>query len=435
MIQKQDIKCDVLIIGAGFAGMVAYARASELGLKTIMAGNSSQFYFSSGLFDFIGVYPLDPCTVLTNPETGFDLLKKNMPDHPYSKTGLKQILQSFDFITDFLKSAGLEYTPLNHRNISVLTAAGTYKPSFLVPETVRKCMMIQKSKNLLIIDFKGLNGFSARQIAARLKGNHETVHSLTIELSNDNKALLPMHLASMFENDDFLAKIAKQIVNFTCKADLLGMPAVCGINNSLTTLKKLEKMTNLDIFEIPMMPPSIPGLRLKNAFEQQLVKNNTKKQSLDTSTRFLSQAKIKFLRMNENEFILNAVNQNMETIIKAKCVILASGRFQSGGLYAHRKKILERVFNLPIYQPEHRNLWHHRDFFEKQGHQINTSGVETDNVFRPVDANGSVIHKNLYAAGTILAHNDWTRLKSGSGVSALSAFTAVNDFTATPAHA
>ena len=49
-------------------------------------------------------------------------------------------------------------------------------------------------------------------------------------------------------------------------------------------------------------------------------------------------------------------------------------------------------------------------------------------MFRPVDTDGSIIHKNLYAAGAILAHNDWARLKSGSGVSALSAFTAVNDF-------
>ena len=98
------------------------------------------------------------------------------------------------------------------------------------------------------------------------------------------------------------------------------------------------------------------------------------------------------------------------------------------GTLCTSQKILETVFNLPVHQPEHRNLWHNRNLFEKKGHLINTSGIETDNVFRPVDTNGSIIHKNLYAAGAILAHNDWARLKSGSGVSALSAFTAVNDF-------
>ncbi|MCP4673745.1 MAG: FAD-binding protein, partial [Desulfobacula sp.] len=91
-------------------------------------------------------------------------------------------------------------------------------------------------------------------------------------------------------------------------------------------------------------------------------------------------------------------------------------------------KIIETIFNLPVYQPGNRNLWHHINFFEQQGHMINTAGIETDNVFRPVDENSSIVHENLYAAGTILAHNDWARLKSGSGVSALSAYTAVNDF-------
>lgn len=420
---QEHISCDVLIIGAGFAGMAACARASELGLKTIMAGNSSQLYFASGLFDFLGVYPLDPGTLLTNPEAGLEFLKKEIPDHPYSKTGLKSILKSFDFITDYLKSAGLEYETSKGRNISVLTAAGTFKPTFLVPETIKKCQMINKSKNLLIIDFKGLTGFSAKQIAAPLKGKLNSVHTLSIELAPDKTVLHPMHIASMFENNDFLKKIAKKISNCGYKADLLGMPAVCGINKSIDILTKLEKMTNLDIFEIPMMPPSIPGLRLKDAFERQFAK-----QFKNNRVQFLSQAKIKSEIINENDFILNAVNQNMETRIKAKYVVLASGRFQSGGLYAHRKQILETVFNLPIHQPAHRNLWHHRNLFEKQGHLINTSGIETDNVFRPVDSDGSIFHKNLYAAGTILAHNDWARLKSGSGVSALSAFTAVNDF-------
>jgi glycerol-3-phosphate dehydrogenase subunit B len=118
----------------------------------------------------------------------------------------------------------------------------------------------------------------------------------------------------------------------------------------------------------------------------------------------------------------------MEAKIKARGVILASGRFQGGGLHAQRDQIVETIFNLPVYQPEKRNLWHHINFFEKQGHMINSAGIETDNVFRPVDKNNSIIHKNLYAAGAILAHNDWTRLKSGSGVSALSAYTAVNNF-------
>ena len=46
MGNREELTCDLLVIGAGFAGMVAAARASQLGLKTIQVGNSS------GLFTF-----------------------------------------------------------------------------------------------------------------------------------------------------------------------------------------------------------------------------------------------------------------------------------------------------------------------------------------------------------------------------------------------
>ena len=418
-MKKETITCDVLIIGAGFAGMSACARASELGLKTVMAGNSAQLYFASGLFDLLGVYPMESGTALADPEQGVDLLKEEMPSHPYAKTGFKPILESFDFIKEFLKSGGLEYNCTDKKNSSVLTAAGTFKPTFLIPETIEKCQMIKKCSRPLIVDFQGLTGFSAKQIAACLKKNHCHVNTLNIKLPRDKSVMPPMHLASLFEKSAFLEKTAKKISASGCSPDLVGIPAVCGINKSSQLLSRLESLTHTDIFEIPMMPPSIPGTRLKNCFEKLLRKKGV---------LLLSNVKISSHTINENEFILSAVNQNIQKEIKAACVILASGRFQSGGLYAHRKKILETVFNLPVHQPEHRNLWHHRNFFEQRGHFINTAGIETDSVFRPVNGKGSIFHKNLYAAGAILAHNDWARLKSGSGVSAVSAFTAVNDF-------
>jgi len=419
MKDKKQITCDITVIGAGFAGMVAAARASDLGLKTVQTGNSSHLYFASGLFDFLGVYPLGSRTPIEDPRTGLELLQKEMPDHPYSKTSLETILKSFDFLARFLHSTGLNYVKPDKDNRSVLTAAGTFKPTCMMPETISKGGLLKKDTPLLLIDFKGLEGFCAGQIAAVLKKNHPYIFTLSVEVPGESGNLNPTYLATLFEDSSFLKNLATQISPFSNKVKLVGMPAVCGINKSLDILTRLEKMTGLDIFEIPMMPPSIPGLRLKNAFEKKLAGNHV---------HFLSQTKITSPQFNGSEFILNAVNQNMETQIRSKGIILATGRFPGGGLHAKRGCIQETVFNLPVYQPDERSLWHHLNFFEKQGHMINTAGVETDIVFRPVDTHGAVIYENLYAVGTLLAHNDWVRLKSGSGVSAVSAVTAVNDF-------
>jgi len=43
----------------------------------------------------------------------------------------------------------------------------------------------------------------------------------------------------------------------------------------------------------------------------------------------------------------------------------------------------------------------------------------------PSRTNGHLAFKNLFAAGIILAHQDWTRMKCGSGLSIATAYGAV----------
>lgn len=420
MKDKKEITCDLLIIGAGFAGMVAAARASSLGLKTVQAGNSSVLFLASGLMDLLGVYPIDSGRTLPMPGKGIDHLSAEIPGHPYSKTGYKNILESFDFLKRFLSSAGLEYQSNASENYSVLTAAGTFKPSFMVPKTFLNSGRIkQGGKRLLFVDFKGLREFSAKKMVNVLQETCPGARAVTIDIPEVSGTLHPVHLAALFEEDLFLRDLAKKIMPFSKQTDLVGFPAVCGISNSLATMGKLEEMTGLDCFEIPGLPPSLPGLRLKNAFEKKLSQNNV---------LFLNNAKVKFQAFKKHQFILNAATQNMDTRITAKGVILASGRFQGGGLHAQRKIIIEPLFNLPVFQPGKRNQWHHLDFFNPKGHAINTAGLVTDDTFRPLDRNDTPLFKRLYAVGAILAHNDWARLKSGSGVSCVTAVSAVNAF-------
>ncbi|OGR12113.1 MAG: hypothetical protein A2097_03965 [Desulfobacula sp. GWF2_41_7] len=420
MKDKQTISCDLLIIGAGFAGMVAAARASSLGLKTVQVGNSSTLFLVSGLFDLLGVYPITSGQSLHSPATGLERLRIDNSRHPYSKTGYIKILESLNFLKFFLAAAGLDYQSNNNENYLVLTAAGTFKPSFMVPKTfIKGCGIKQGSKRLLLIDFNGLREFSAKQIANVIQDAGSDVSVLTIEIPAVSSTLNPIQLANLFEDIQFLKFLSKKISPFSKKTDLVGFPAVCGLNKSLETIGKLEEMTGLDCFEIPGMPPSLPGLRLKNAFEKQLSQNNV---------IFLNNSKIESHEFKNHQFILNAVTQNMNTQITTKGVILASGRFPGCGLHAKRELITETVFNLPVFQPETRNKWYHLNFFNPEGHAINQAGLETDDAFRPVAQNNAPAFKTLYAVGSILAHNDWVRLKSGSGVSCVTAYSAVNDF-------
>jgi glycerol-3-phosphate dehydrogenase subunit B len=56
---------------------------------------------------------------------------------------------------------------------------------------------------------------------------------------------------------------------------------------------------------------------------------------------------------------------------------------------------------------------------------VNQAGLETDPIFRPLDASGRPAHPRLFAAGSILAHQDWMRMKCGSGLAMATAYAAV----------
>ena len=73
-------------------------------------------------------------------------------------------------------------------------------------------------------------------------------------------------------------------------------------------------------------------------------------------------------------------------------------------------------------------MWHSERFLDPRGHPLNSAGVEVDDYFRPVDDKKNLIHENLFAAGTILAHQDWMRMKCGSGIAIATAYAAVEAF-------
>ena len=114
-----------------------------------------------------------------------------------------------------------------------------------------------------------------------------------------------------------------------------------------------------------------------------------------------------------------------EITVQAQAAILATGRFIGQGLTADRKRIRESLFDLSVSQPKSRRNWHREHFLDLKGHAINRAGLEIDECFRPLRIDGCPAHKNLYAAGSILAHCDWMRMKCGSGLAIATAYGAV----------
>jgi len=94
----------------------------------------------------------------------------------------------------------------------------------------------------------------------------------------------------------------------------------------------------------------------------------------------------------------------------------------------YKLEIRESIFDLPVHQPDKRSEWHCYEFLDPAGHPVNRAGLVTDDRFRPLDRSGNAAHDRLFAAGSILAYQDWMRQKCGSGLAIATAYAAVNAF-------
>jgi len=310
-----------------------------------------------------------------------------------------------------------------NQNIEVLTSIGNRKSTYCVPHTMwNGVQALEKKPASLLLDIRGLKGYSARQIAAALTPQWPDIRTVRISFPDTGhlNEVYPEHMANGLILPENREKLAQTLRPHIKDAQLVGLPAILGLYRTQEVVSDLQEMLGVPVFEIPTIPPSIPGLRLKEAFERGL-----RAQGVE----YLSQKRVLAVRQPaDGKFEVDLGRTTPELIVQSRGIILASGRFIGGGLYAGRIRIRETIFDLPVYQPANRADWHRRDFLDTRGHLVNRAGVQVDDSFRPVNHSGQPAFKTLFAAGSLLAHNDWKRLKCGAGVAIASAFGAVQSY-------
>jgi glycerol-3-phosphate dehydrogenase subunit B len=275
-------------------------------------------------------------------------------------------------------------------------------------------------KPCLLVGIQGLKGFSAYQVAATLNARWPELRSAQISFPGLSQygEVYAERLARALELGANRNRFAEAVRSCLDGVQFVGFPPILGISNSLEIFTDLQDLIDVPIFEVPGTAPSVPGLRLKEAFEHFL--------PLSAVRLFSQQNVMKLSPDASGNFILEIGRFSAERAVRSKAVILATGGFIGGGLRADRKQIRETLLGLPVYQPEGRSRWHRKDFFDPRGHPINQSGLEIDDFFRPLDKNGRPAFQTLFAAGSILAHQDWMRMKCGAGLAIASAYAAVS---------
>jgi glycerol-3-phosphate dehydrogenase subunit B len=324
------------------------------------------------------------------------------PDHPYSKVGPKAVEEALSsFISLFLSN--YSFTAVAEENSLIPTGAGTFRETYLLPATMVAGTSLKKGDGL-IAGFKGFKDFYAGYVSDQLG-----CRGITLSVPEAPcREITATSLARLMEKESFRENVAREIKKELRSETRVGFPALLGIQDPLKVQRGLEEGIGTPVFEIPILPPSIPGMRIFNRFKERLIQQG--------ATFLLGDSISKVVVKGKRCEKVDLVNPSLAQSFSADRYILATGRFIGGGLVASRERIFEPVFDLPVTQPPSREGWFEGRFFDNLPHPVHRAGILTDSSLRPVDEKEGLLLENVWIAGTVLAGHDFIGEKSKEGI-------------------
>jgi glycerol-3-phosphate dehydrogenase subunit B len=199
----------------------------------------------------------------------------------------------------------------------------------------------------------------------------------------------------------------------------LGLPAVLGLRQHERVRKELEAGLGVSLFEIPTLPPSVPGLRLELALRSA---------AMELGVRMIEGARAAArVERNSGSLRCSSVTAEGPSGLRphaAEAVLLATGGPLHGGWQAPRRGVpRESVFGIPLDPPLPQEQWTSPSYFAPQPYM--RLGLRVDQDLRPLGENGDPLAENVFAAGGILAGADRRAEGSREGIDLATAYMAV----------
>ena len=389
---------DLIVIGMGLSGLMAAKTAAEAGQKVLIVGRGmGSLCLFSNTVDVLGQLPKT-----IKMRDGLSLWVKDHLEHPYSKVGLIRIEEAFSSFLSLFPPP-YSFQTMEDMNSLLPTGVGTLRPTYLFPMTMVGGIFPDE-RHILVVGFKGFKDFYAHYVA-----DHLNCRGITLSPSDASyHELTATSLVRLMEKKSFRENIGKEVKKQLHGETRIGFPALLGLQNPIQVKEDFEKIIGAEVFEIPTLPPSIPGMRIFNRFKEWLVQKGI--------TFLLGYSVSKATLKGKKCIGIEVTHPPVTTSYSGDRYILATGRFIGGGLNADTEKIFEPIFNLPVHQPESREDWYGKSFFTGLCHAIHQAGILIESSFCPIDERGNRILENVWVAGSILAHHHCVDEKSREGI-------------------
>lgn len=393
---------DTIVIGAGLAGLIGGLRLAEAGRRVLLlAKGHGVTHWASGA---IGV------ARGTNPAEAVAHLAAD-PDHPYARAGLPALEAALGRLRAACAAADYPLTGSLGRNAALPTALGATMPAALLPGTMAAGEPGAGAPGgpLLIAGFRELRDFFPPLAAANLRAAGGDARGAWLTLPPIRRRLDfgPTVFAELFEDAEFRAAVGRQLRDRRGDTTRIGLPAVLGSRRAAAVVAELSERAGVPVFEIPTLPPSVPGIRLYDILARAFQRADGRIQIGSWVVR--AEAEGGAIRRIYSEAA--AREQRHE----AASYLLATGGIAGGGLRTdHTGRIVETALGLPVRAPAARGEWFGPRFVDR--HPIHRAGIATDAALRPIDPGGRAIHDNVAVAGAALGGADLIREGSYEGV-------------------